>query len=443
MALFNRFNDQSDNSPAKEEWQSAKEHLDNNEYHECLQALAWGFRKDVNYMPLFQLATDCMGAIGAVDEQKLFEAVCSNQNDAKAYYDLGKTYSSIEHYDLAQVFYEKALLLDPKNEELPHDLALCYARRFNVSKALEVLTNNPPNDFWGLYFLNKCKILNQKMDGVQEFVNDLMAFLQEQPDQERVAVAKMKIEELQETVQRYNTIPTIQTHIRDWQYIQYGSVVLDYFEDSEDYVAGGRYVASWGSMESIKMLASKFKQFVNKLSISIQSIVSLPGRDSEIIGRVLAKELGIGFSFYDPEEVNHQALIVAANSSYFDAYEELSTVNSGQILFAANHNWLASTMISPDIIGFMTQSYSFPWNGGGMRVTDTESGAVESIPPDDRSEEEIATDIFNIEPSSDNSNEHLEFYLAHKDYLKGIGTLSGNKRYNLMIESPVPGSYFG
>jgi tetratricopeptide (TPR) repeat protein len=445
MGLFDIFKKQDDNSAAKEDLTKAKELFDKGEFQETLRTLMWGFKKDVDYKPLYKLAADSLGKLNATDEQKLFEAINKNINDSNAFHNLGNFYFSVGHYDLAQTFYEKTLQLNPNNEEAPHDLAISYARRFQVSKAVEVLTNSKSNDFWNLYFLNKCKILDKKVEGVQEAINDLQSFLDEQPNQDDVVIPKMKVSELQETLQRFNTISEIQTHIRDWQFIQYGGAVLDYFEDGEDgdYVAGGRYVASWGSNESIKTIANKLKQFANKLSISFKGVVSLSDRDSEIIGRLLAKEFGVSFSFYNPTNPNQGYLIVSSDSSLFTEHEELNTIQNGQVVFSANHNWLDSSIVSPDIIGFMTQTYSFPWTGGGMRIVDMESRNIERIPPDNRSAEEIATDIFNIEQESEDINIHLEFYSKRKEYLKGIGNQSSNQRYNFMIESPVPGSYFG
>jgi len=445
MGLFDIFKKQDDNSPAKEDLTKAKEHFSKGEFQETLRTLAWGFKKDVDYKPLYKLAADSLEKLNAADEQKLFEAINKNIKDSNAFHNLGDFYFSVGHYDLAQTFYEKTLQLNPNNEEAPHDLAISYARRFQVSKAVEVLTNCRSNDFWNLYFLNKCKILDKKVEGVHVAIMNLQTFLDEQPNQDDVDIPKMKVKELQETLQRFSTVPDIQTHIRDWQFIQYGGAVLDYFEDGEggDHVAGGRYVASWGSNGSIKTIANKLKQFANKLSISFQGIVSLSDRDSEIIGRLLAKEFGVSFNFYKPTNTNQDCLIVCSDSSHFAGVEELITIQNGQIVFSLNHSWLDSSIVSPDIIGFMTQTYTFPWTGGGMRVIDMESRNIERIPPDDRSAEEIATDIFNIRQPQEDINKHLEFYAERKNYLKGIGKQTNNKRYNFMIESPVPGSYFG
>lgn len=442
MWLKNFFKGKDANSPAREDLVRATEHFNKGEWQETLRALAWGFKKDVNYKPLYQLAADCLGKLDASDEQQMFASVCRDQDEPRAYSDLGAFYFNVGHYDLAQVFYEKTLQLVAHYPEVAHDLAICYARRFQVGKAVDVLTGPGKKDFWSVYFLNKCKILDRNIDGVEDTIDQLQAVLDRHPDQDDIALPKMKVKELKETLQRYNSVKDPQTHIRDWQFIQYGGVVLDYFDDEDDYVAGGRYVASWGSFETIKALANKLKQFADGLSIAFRSVASLPDRDSEIIGRVLAKEFGIEYGQYDPLTPNEHCLIVSSDSALFQDHEELSTIGDGQVVFSANHSWLDSAMLSPDIIGFMTQTYSFPWNGGGMKWTNEGSGDMERIPPDERSPEDIAMDIFNIRPDAEDISKHLEFYREHKDHLKGIGSSAGDTRYNFMVESPVPGAFF-
>lgn len=292
--------------------------------------------------------------------------------------------------------------------------------------------------------MNKCKILDKRIEGVQESITELQNFLEKQPDQDAVFFPKMKVNELQESLLRYNTIPVIQNHIRDWQFIQYGGVILDYFETEEnDYVAGGRYVASWGSHESIKKVVNKLKLFIDRLAIPIQEVVALNDRDSEIIGKLIAKELHLQFNFYNSSNINQNCLIVSSDSSNFRDYEELNTIKNGQVVFSVNHNWLDAAYISPDIIGFMTQTYSFPWNGGGLRMMDTETRELENIPPDNRAADEIVADIYSNQVEIEDIANLLDFYADRKEYLKSIGNKTNNYRYNFMIESPVAGAYFG
>jgi hypothetical protein len=191
------------------------------------------------------------------------------------------------------------------------------------------------------------------------------------------------------------------------------------------------------------MIAVKLKEFLSGISVSIRAIGALADRNSEIMGRVLAKELGVEFGFYESSGANESYLVVAADSRSLRQYMELWREDISQIVFAANHNWLSAAPVAPDIIGLMSQYYSFPWDGEGLRVTNSEDGKVESIPPDDRMAEEIAMEIFNIGNGGEGLGRHLDFYLEHRDHIKGIGKLAGKRRHNFVIESPVPGSYFG
>ena len=444
MGLFGLFKKRDNDSSSNESLNKAKAYFNKGEFQEAFRTLSWGFRKDVNFKLLYKLAVECLDILKAYDEKKLFEAVVLNINDSAAFNNLGNFYFDVGQYYLAQTFYEKTIQLDPMNYVAKHDLAICYARCFQISKAVEVLTKTKSNEFWDLYFLYKCKILDKRIIGVQQALTQIQTFLDQQPIQDEVIIPKMKISELQETLQRFLTVPEIETHIRDWHYIQYGSAVLDICEDRDEnnYIAGGRYVAINRSYESIKNISSLLKQFTKKLSISIKGVTSLSDRDSDIVGRLFAKELGVGFSYYDSTLQNQDCLIVSSDSSLFQEYEELNTICRGQIVFSLNHNWLDASVICPDIIGFMSQSCNFPWNGNCMRIIDIETRNIERIPLDNREPNEIANDIFEIQQYSKDITNHLDFYLLRKDFLKGIGKQTNDKRYNFMIESPVPGSYF-
>ncbi|PSK95323.1 tetratricopeptide repeat protein [Taibaiella chishuiensis] len=430
-------------SPAEEDLQKAKADFEAGNFQDALRASGWGFRKDADYLPLYEIAAQCLEALEAPEEQALYEAVLRNPSDATAYQELGNYYFSNGMYDLAQPFYERSLLLAPGNAEARHDLAIAYARRFNMNKAIEVLSATAgAYDFWDLYFLTKCRILNRETENARDATNELVAFLDAQQEQDDLDIPRQKVAELQEMLQRCNTLSEVRHHIRDWQFIQYGGIILDYFDEEEEdgFVAGGRYVASWGQEETLKHIARKLQEYTTKLGINVQSIVACDDRDSEITGRLLALQYGLPFSLYQEEGQYEDCLVVAADSRHL-SYEAFSTIRNNQVTFALNHNWLAPSGVTPDIIGFMTQSYSFPWEAG-FRISETREGEVEKTAADQRPAEVIAAGIFAMEPELLGASPNLEFYLAHKDYLKGIGTKTNDNRYNFTIESPVPGSFF-
>lgn len=446
MRLFDFLKNKSQKeSEAKTDYQKALEKFNNNQFQDALKNIASGFEKDLDYKPLYELSAKCLEKIGAHDEAELFTKVIHAPNQFEPYKNLGTHFYESGYLNLALPFLERAVSIDSSNLDTVHDLALVYARRFQIEKAVKVLEDNhPQNDFWNYWFWCKLRILYGKTEGVEKALNELKAVLEKEKDTTEIEFPELKVNEVFEMLQRYNQINTPKKQIRDWHFIQYGGIILDYFDDSENYVAGGRYVASWGSNEAIKIIILILKKYIEELSFQITKIAYINNRNAEIIGRAIGHELNLSTVLYTTNESNENTLIVGADSSDFNDFEELAIVKEGQILFALNQCWLQSSAISPDIIGFMSQYYYYPWNGGGLRVVDAEKGTTEKTLPDERSEEEIAKDIFSIKPSEIKIDENnLNFYLQHKEYLKATGSKVNKNRFNFMIESPVPGSYFG
>ena len=437
-------NKEQNPSPAQEDYDRAKQQFDNGNFQDALGALSWGFQKDVDFLPLYELAVSCLKKLEAEYESQLFEAVLNEPNSFESFNNLGLHFYEDGHYDLALPFLEKAVSIDSTKDDTAHSLAIVYSRRFQIEKAIETLEiNNPQNDFWNYWFWCKLRILAGKTEGIEEGLNDLITLLDQAPNQTDVEVPRQKVEEVLEILHRYNLIKDPRQHIQDWHFIQYGNVILDYFEDSDDYVAGGRYVASWGSNQSIRQISEKLKILIQSLKLEIQQVLYLEDRDSKIIGILIGMVLGIKATAYHPGMNSSNSLVVSANSYDFDDHAELSEVRKGQILFSLNHDWLRPAFISPDIVGFMSQSYYFPWNGGGIRLVDAEKGITEYTEPDSRLEEEIAKSIFNEKFDTTDHSALIDYYTHKREYLKSIGSKVSTNRFNFMIESPVPGSYFG
>jgi hypothetical protein len=200
------------------------------------------------------------------------------------------------------------------------------------------------------------------------------------------------IEKLEECFLRYQNHFKTEMHIKTLHYIQYGSVLLQYFDDNEENlnVAGGRYVAKWGSNEEIKSISLKLKDFLEKLNLPYNSISYLPDRDSEIIGKVLSGLMSLPLGIYKNQFAEKQ-LVVAANNNLLNGYPELSEIGNGQIVFVLNQDWLNAATLTPDICGLMSQTYFFPWNGG-LKVN-SETGKVEQLPPDQRSTDDIVNEF--------------------------------------------------
>ena len=430
-------------SPAAADFEKAKVLFDQGEFSQSYVLLFSGLKKDVGYPPIYPLAAKTVEQFGGYELQSLLEYAGNHLEDAGAFHALGEFYFDMDKYATAEIFYKRAFELDPNYEMAAHDLALTLARQFRAEEAIAVLNdriNNPTLvNFWELYVILKLCIFTKypNFDDPEADASllDIEARLhQDIQDPETRAICLEKFSEVWEARQRAIAFPATETHIRDWQFIQYGSIVLDCYDDGDTYLAGGRYALCWGTREQVLSMAHQLKQLLQGLEVPIQGVAALSDRDSEIVGRLFAKVLGVPFSFYSGSEAHRGCLVVASRSSHlaWDVCNGLSEVKNGQILFALDHDWLNPAKITPDIIGLMSQKYHFPWAGGGFQRT----------VPDQQPAEDLASEIFALQVPKTDIQALLDFYAKRKPYLKGIGTSGRNIRYEFSIESPVPGSFF-
>jgi tetratricopeptide (TPR) repeat protein len=442
MGLFDLFKKKANTpSPAEEHYQTALALYQESKYKEVLSSLVDGFRIDINYAPLYELVINTLNALGGEEEAALFAAVQEQPGDLNALMNVGNYYFDLAHYDLALPFLEKSLSLDPQNEVVAHDIAIIYARRFQIEKALEVLRPYAKTDFWNYWFYCKLSLLNAETKGIEEGLDELMEVLDQERDQSAVAIPRQKVQEVTDALKRFESVKTPKQHVRDWHFIQYGGLILDFFEN-EEYVAGGRHVASWGSLENLRDIMERLKNYFEAFNIQFEALKYMPNRDAEIIGRALGMVLGLSVSPYHEQMPTANTLIVGAHASDFNGYEELLYTQQGQILFAMNQSWLEPAMICPECSALMSQSFHFPWEGGGFRVIDVEAGKFERTEADTRSAVEIAEELYQIKFEKEMDEASINFYKTHQDHLKMMNIRDGGFRYNFMPESPVPGSYF-
>lgn len=424
---------------AQESLQTAKNHYEAGAYDEALGSLSLGFRADVEYKPLYGLASDILEKLGAAEEKALFEDALTRFDAFEPFNNLGVHFFQLGHDDLALPFLQKAVGIDASDSETLYGLAMILARRSQIGSAIEVLEKDTQKVFWNYLFWAKLRVMHDLPEGVQTALDELYAVLDQEPDQLEVAIPRQKVNEVKEMLVRYGQIEIPRQHIQDWHFIQYGGAILDFFEDD---VAGGRYVATWGSNAALRTVLQKLTRYLAIMDVTIDHVRYMDNRNAEIIARVLADMLGIDHGVYGAAEECARCLIVGGDTSDFNASEELARLEKETIVFALNHNWREPSYITPDIIGLMSQMYSFPWEGGAMRIVDAEKGQTETSEPDARDADVIAAEILAIEPEAFDES-IFDVYTRHQRQLKGIGDLAGEHRYNFMVESPVPGAYFG
>ena len=450
MGIFNKvFGEKNNNgSPAIENYNAAKKAFDEGNYTEALRLQVYAFSADPDFKPTYELAVLAIEKLGGEDEAVLFKKAIADFNNYKPFYDLGYHFIDVGNYRMAIPFLQRALVLSNNSLSVAMELSIAYAAQFQPEKGMELLKQiDLENSFWAWCQLYWCSLLSNQPDGIEQFIsNTKMQFKDNLDMQDRNTIAIYSaLSKMEECLLRCKTIEKPKYIIRDWQYIQYGGAILEYFDNKIDenalQVAGGRYVAKFGSNSEVKMIISKLKEYLVKLERFPETIYMLPGRNCEIIGKAISKVFGVSCTQYNRNEPVQNCLIVAGNTSDFNDCPEFVSITGNTLTFALNHNWLESSLISPDICGFMTQTYIFPWEGGNLKIN-PETNQVDKSEPDLRLAEEIAESIAREEGEVDPGfKDILEFYYERKDYMKG-GSKDSFRRLHYNTDSPVKGAYF-
>jgi tetratricopeptide (TPR) repeat protein len=439
---------ENNESPASTTYLAAKKAFEKGDYRESLRLQMFAFNVDPNFMPTYELAVLALEKLGGKTEADLFKKALEDFNNYKPFYNLGYHFTGVGNYRMAIPFLQRSLALSNNSLGVAMELAIAYTAQFLPEKGMELLKQiNLDNNFWALCQLHWCSLLSSQPDGIEEFISNTKKQFKDRLNMQdkNIAAVFAAIDKLEECLNRYKTVQNPEYIIRIWHYIQYGSAILDYFDNSVAenalQVAGGRYVAKFGSYKEVKLVISKLEKYLIKLDKVPTTVYILPSRNSEILSKAISKILGVDCIQYIRNTPVQNGLIVAGDTSEFNDYPELVNIRGNTVTFALNHNWLDNSLITPDICGFMSQTYIFPWEGGSVKVN-PETKQVDKSEPDLRSAEEIAHSIASEEVEiNPEFNEILEFYYERKDYMKG-GLKDTFKRLHYNTDSPVKGSYF-
>lgn len=435
-------------APAEAQLQAARAAWEAHDPQKALRSLVAGFEVDLTYQPLYRLAVECLHALGAVEEARLFEQALAHFDDARPFYDLGYHFVDVAHERLAVPFLRRALQLAPGSPAIAMELAVALTAQFQPCEAHTILAGvDLKRDFWATYQLHWCALLCNRPAGIQAFLDDARAAFRTAGagDAQEHATYQAMLDRLQEGLQRWQTVPRPQPLVQHWHYIQYGAAILDYFDDRTDAdaqaVAGGRYVALFGTLPSISGVLQKLAAWLTAVQRRPDRVIALADRDSEILGRAAAHVLNVPFApATDQDLAAPDTLVVAADNRQYNDKPALRLVQPDQTVFALNHHWLSAAAITPDVVGHMSQAYYLPWNVT-LKV-DASTRKVQQTARDERPATEIVATVALAAPRDDPGfAATLAFYQARAAYLKG-GLRGGVVRWQFRKDSPVPGQFF-
>lgn len=427
--------------------QSAKENFAQGNYQECLRLLTFAFEQDPNNRDCYQMASICLRQMNAEEEARLFENALSNYDKFQSFYELGYHFIDVGHDRLAIPMLERAFQLAPGNNDVGLDLAIALCSRFRPKEARDVILQcDITADFWMGYQFYWASLLCGIADGAEQFIKESRRLFLSQTATHEIKGALYALDKLDEFRLRLVLLGQPKPLIMHWHFIQYGSAILDYFDDRDGQnglqVAGGRWVYVGVSYEQLAITLNKLKRYLEAIGRMPKLILSMSDRDSSIIANGASKIFNLPLTVIsDPTSVGwEESLLVAANNWNYEG-AAIERILKGQTVFAFNLNWLEKGPSTPDVVGMMSQYCTFPWSKDRL-VVDPESGSRVEAPDDSRDAAEIAEEFGQQRDDvGADFDETLNFYKQNLLYLKG-GRLGGSKRWRFITDSPVPGSYF-
>lgn len=396
------------------------------DYDQTLAILVRGFTADTEFRPFYTLAAQTLEVTKAQEEAMLFWNALEHFEDWEPFFKLGYHFIDVWQYEMAKPFLEKSYRLDPSNPDGAHELALCYANTFDMPKAIELLESFDNHDFWTVYRLHRYWLLTNKPSPIPEYVEEsLYKLSQIEKDEEAIPQAFNLLHELQSMYHRYKQLPAqLSEPLKAWQFVQYGTALIDIAPNNSQAGTGGRYLQYEGSYQNIASVLQKAVDYLEMTRCEVNKVVFLETPEDAVIGWALAYMLNIRAEEADGENMLHpNTLIVAADNKTFNGEHDLWEVQSNQLVFALKVNWLQPSMICPDLVGLLCKKVLFPWKIESPNI----------------SLKKIAEKLANttITPPS---KDWIRLYEPLTTYLLG-GEHSYQQRPTFRVESPISGVY--
>jgi hypothetical protein len=391
-----------------------------------------GLLAETDRTDLYLAAAESLRWLGQPDFAVLYELAASKPTDRDTILALAQQILANGDAPVAVAIAGRAVDLDPVSETSLALLALAWAADFQPSQGRETLLDRPRLDFDPAFALSWCSLLCGEIDGVLSFIEAQRADLGRfRLDHATQIFRETWIHYLEDCLARRVTIETPRDEIRTWHFIQYGSTVLDCCPDLA--AAGGRFTATWRSYRQVTALLKVLLDLLIRVDRRPLTVAAAPGRDSAILGRVVAELLEVPFRTASATDTHlARALIVAAHGRDLDGLP-LWIIGEAQTVFAFDFNWLTPGPVVPDVSGMLSLSCTLPWHA--------ETAIAQSSPPPGPlrmpGEAEVVRRLLAAEGDTHASAlDALPFYAERAGDMKG--RRAGFRREQFRRDSPVP-----
>jgi hypothetical protein len=182
--------------------------------------------------------------------------------------------------------------------------------------------------------------------------------------------------------------------LRCWHFALSGGLLITISPYGFDDGMNGRFGFMSDSFASCRSSLDHLQLILAATRRQPASVGLLPDRSSRILGLAASELSRLPAEPFVPGRADVQVVAYDLNETKTEGLHERA---DGQVLFEHASCWTDPPAVSADITGLLHQVMKSPW---GERLRVSPNGALETVPPDERPEEELAAEIVRATPQS-------------------------------------------
>jgi hypothetical protein len=184
--------------------------------------------------------------------------------------------------------------------------------------------------------------------------------------------------------------------LRGWHFALSGGLLITISPYGFDDAMNGRFAFMSDSFASCRSSLYHLQLILAATGRHPATVGLLADRSSRIMGLAAAELLGLPAEPFVPRRADVLVVAYNLNNTTTDGLHERA---DGQVLFEHASCWTDPPPVSADVTGLLHQAMTTPW-GERMRVS---PNGAETVPPDERPEEELAAEIVHAtqQPATD------------------------------------------
>lgn len=185
--------------------------------------------------------------------------------------------------------------------------------------------------------------------------------------------------------------------LRGWHYVLTGGVLATLSPYGFESMTG-RYAYVQDSPDLCRGGLDRLRSALTATGTAPRAVAALPDRSSRIMGLAAARVLELPVEPYEPGRPD--TVVVAYDLAAADPgiLRGLLDPAPGQVLYEHATSWTRPPAVSADVSGMLAQHCVAPW---GERLRLSPDGSPGVVPPDDRSEYDIAHEVVAADPMPD------------------------------------------